>query len=98
MDQAIIMCGMWALWIMRNKRRHGELSMTVQQAVNWAKETAFDLWQLGHQLGQPSGVHDVPTWKRLELGWVKLNTDAAFFCCVLSEMNGCLPNWPSYLV
>ncbi|CAD6223899.1 unnamed protein product [Miscanthus lutarioriparius] len=61
-DQAIIMCGMWAMWMMCNKRRHGELSMTVQQAVNWAKDTAFDLWQLGHQLSQPSRVHDITTW------------------------------------
>ena len=55
----------------------------------------FDLWQLGHQLGQPSGVHDIPTWKRPESGWVKLNIDAAFLWkankgppCVLLEMNG----------
>ena len=43
-DQAIIMCGMWAMWMMCNKRRHGEVSMTVQQAVNWGKDLAFDLW------------------------------------------------------
>jgi ribonuclease HI len=90
------MCGMWALWMMRNKHRHGELWMTVQQAVNWVKDTAFDLWQLGHRLGQPSGVHDIPTWKRPELGWVKLNTDAAFFVeskqgatlCVIRDERG----------
>jgi len=44
-----ILCGMWALWMMRNKRRHGEQSMTIQQAALWARDTAFDLWQLVHK-------------------------------------------------
>jgi len=47
-DRALIMCGMWALWMMRNKRRHGELTMSIQQAVSWANDTAFDLWHLSH--------------------------------------------------
>jgi hypothetical protein len=50
---------MWALWMLRNKRRHGELSMTAQQVVYWAKDTAFDLWQLGHPLGHPATVRDI---------------------------------------
>ena len=41
-DQAIILCGMWALWMMRNKRRHGELSMSIHQAVIWARDVAYD--------------------------------------------------------
>jgi len=32
-DRALIMIGMWALWMLRNRRRHGELTMPVQQAV-----------------------------------------------------------------
>jgi hypothetical protein len=39
-DQAIIMCGVWALWMQRNKSRHGELTMTIHQAVVWARDTA----------------------------------------------------------
>ena len=39
-DTTIILCGMWALWMMRNKRHHGEQPMSVQQAVLWARDTA----------------------------------------------------------
>lgn len=46
------MCGMWATWMQQNKSRHGELTMTIQQAVVWASDMAHDLWQLGHQLDQ----------------------------------------------
>lgn len=28
-DRAVILCGMWALWMMRNKRRHGEQFMNI---------------------------------------------------------------------
>ena len=32
-DRALIMIGMWTLWMLRNRRRHRELTMPVQQAV-----------------------------------------------------------------
>lgn len=43
--------GMWALWMMRNKRCHGEQPMGIHQAVLWARDTAHDLWQLSQILG-----------------------------------------------
>jgi hypothetical protein len=95
-DQAVIMCGMWSLWMLHNKHRHGELLMTVQQAVNWVKDKAFDLWQLGHSPDQPATVRDIQTLKRPEPGLIKINTDAAFFmeskqgATVFSEMSGAL--------
>jgi hypothetical protein len=72
------MIGMWALWMMRNKRRHGELSMPVHQTVLWAKDMAIDLWQLSHCHGNPGPECDTAKWKRWEVGWSKINTDAAF--------------------
>jgi hypothetical protein len=45
---AIIICGMWSLWTMRNKRRHGEPHLPVRQAVEWVRHTAFDLWNMIH--------------------------------------------------
>jgi hypothetical protein len=45
--------GMWALWMMRNKRDAMwtvEQQMGVQQAVLWARDTTHDLWQLSHPL------------------------------------------------
>jgi len=76
-EQAVILCGMWALWMMRNKRRHGEQSMTLQQAALWARDTAFDLWQLVHKPEPREPVSVAPGWKPPESGWVKVNTDAA---------------------
>ena len=74
-----ILCAMWALWTMRNKRRHGELTMTVYQAAIWAKDTAFDLWQLSHPPNQVPPEVSPPKWQTPTPGWVKVNTDAAFY-------------------
>lgn len=38
--------------------------MTVHQAVCWENDTAFDLWQLGHQLGQRETERAAPKWKK----------------------------------
>jgi len=72
------MIGMWALWMLRNRRRHGELTMPVQQAVIWAKDTAYDLWQLSHQFDKPAPAYNRDKWRKPEVGWSKINTDAAF--------------------
>lgn len=77
-DQAIILCGMWALWMIQNKHRHGELTMTVPQAVLWARDTAHDLWQLGHQSDQRAVGQGPPKWTKPAPGYLKINTDAAF--------------------
>jgi hypothetical protein len=56
-DAAVILCGMWAVWTARNKRRHGEEVMPVGVSVRWATDTVFDLcsWLIRsknrHQLG-----------------------------------------------
>jgi len=63
-DQAVIMCGMWALWMMRNKRQHGELLMPIHQAVIWARDTAYDLWQLRQQPTQQENRREVPRRKK----------------------------------
>ena len=49
-SQALIIIGMYALWMQRNKRRHGEQSMLIKKAVEWAADMAFDLWQLAKPL------------------------------------------------
>lgn len=40
-----ILCGMWAIWNARNKRNHGETSMSITQACRWARDMASDLIQ-----------------------------------------------------
>lgn len=47
-NAAVILCGMWSLWMARNKRHHGEAPWPVRMQVQWATDTAFDLWKLAH--------------------------------------------------
>lgn len=89
-DQAFILCGMWALWMIRNKRRHGEQSMTLQQAVLWARDTAFDLWQLMHEPKHRDRVIPVQRWKPPDSGCMKINTDAAFNVDSRSGATACI--------
>ena len=78
-DAAVILCGMWALWMSRNKRRHGEAGVPMNQAIKWAKDTAFDLWQICHptksKRSQPTTKEQ---WRCPTMGWTKCNTDASF--------------------
>ena len=78
-DRAIIICGMWALWMMRNKRRHGEQSMTIRQASCWVRDTAFDLWHIMHPAKDTIAIPVEERWRPPLLGWVKCNTDAAYY-------------------
>jgi hypothetical protein len=43
-DAGVILCGMWSIWMSRNKHRHGEEAVPVKIAAMWAMDTAFDLW------------------------------------------------------
>lgn len=72
------MCGMWALWMARNDRRHGQETVPLKCSVQWAADTAFDLWQAA----QSAPAKPVPTtrekWSPPPSGWTKCNVDAAF--------------------
>jgi len=77
---AVLLCGMWSLWMARNKRRHGESPYPIRSAVQWVKDTAFDLWQLSHppkcpRMAQPEQQH----WHKPDPGWTKCNVDASFY-------------------
>jgi hypothetical protein len=45
-NQTMIIIGMYSSWMQRNKRRHGEQSVPIRAAVQWATDMALDLWQL----------------------------------------------------
>jgi ribonuclease HI len=78
-DAAVILCGMWALWMARNSRRHGEVPRPVKVAAQWAIDTAFDLWQLLHPEKERQCTSKSKSWERPANGWVKCNVDAAFY-------------------
>lgn len=63
----------------RNQRRHGAHDCPVRIAVQWATDTAFDLWQLVHpvkcqRVTTRTGQH----WQRPPERWIKCNVDASF--------------------
>lgn len=61
-----------------NKRKHGESQVPLRQAIYWARDRAYDLWQLT-QLGKNKEEEvKAVNWSPPMMGWVKCNTDAAF--------------------
>lgn len=77
-NATIILCGMWALWMARNNRRHGQAGVSVRQAVQWSIDTAFDLWNIMHPQGEGKAPKQRKHWMLPEQGWIKCNADAAY--------------------
>jgi hypothetical protein len=77
-ERAIIICGMWSLWMQRNERRHGKAGVPIRQALHWVRDTAFDLWQILHPPKKQQAVVVTPSWASPQPGWIKCNVDAAF--------------------
>jgi hypothetical protein len=47
-DAAIVLYGMWSIWMQRKKRRHGESGLPIHKAAEWIPDTATDLWHIMH--------------------------------------------------
>jgi len=76
---AVVLCGMWSLWMSRNKKRHGERDVPVKFAVQWAIDTAFDLWQILHPAKPAAAMANTQrSWQKPPPGWFKCNVDASF--------------------
>jgi hypothetical protein len=78
-SQPTILIGMYALWMQRNRRRHGEQALPVRVAVQWAIDLAFDLLQVGQSQTTPGRQEAMPRWEKPTAGWFKCNTDGAFY-------------------
>ncbi|GJM96743.1 hypothetical protein PR202_ga13606 [Eleusine coracana subsp. coracana] len=52
--------------------------LPMQQAVQWARDTTFDLWQILHPAKQAKQEVNCRKWQRPNEGWHKCNTDGAF--------------------
>jgi ribonuclease HI len=75
----MILIGMYALWMQRNRRKHGEQTPPIKDAVQWAVDLAFDLHQVWQSEAVPARMKVVPTWEKPSSGWFKCNTDGAFY-------------------
>jgi hypothetical protein len=69
---------MYALWLQRNKHRHGAVQIPVKKLVQWSVDTAHDLCQLLRD-PKPKAVAIIRKWSAPPAGWVKCNTDGAFY-------------------
>lgn len=78
-SQATIIIGMYALWMQRNKRKHGEALGPIRAAVQWAVDLALDLGQVSASQRPVAVPHAVQSWERPPSGWLKCNTDGAFY-------------------
>ena len=64
-DVAIVLCGMWSIWMLRNKRRLGK-GVPIRVAVWWAIDAAltYGTWK--------------QSWQAPEPEWIKCKVDATF--------------------
>jgi hypothetical protein len=53
--------------------------MTIKKAVELAADMALDLWQLEKPLLVTAARKVEPHWERPPSGWLKCNTDGAFY-------------------
>ncbi|KAF8711610.1 hypothetical protein HU200_029063 [Digitaria exilis] len=37
-ERSVIICGMWSLWMLRIRRRHGEAELPIRHAVMWVRD------------------------------------------------------------
>lgn len=59
-DASVILCGMWSVWMSRNRRRHGEEEIPVRAAVWWAIDTAFDPLAIASSSQEPGSSGEQP--------------------------------------
>jgi len=82
-NQTMILTGMYSLWLQRNKWRHGEQSRPTSEAVRWAMDLAYDLWNMsamvdGAETSSVTGSH-TQRWECPPEGWLKCNADGTFY-------------------
>jgi len=78
-NRCIFIIGMYSLWMQRNSRRHGEAVKPIRLAVQWAIDTAYDLWLLSTPQQQTVSQRTAAAWRPPPEGWFKCNTDGAFY-------------------
>jgi ribonuclease HI len=54
-----------------------EPGVTMRQAVEWVRDTTFDLWHLLHP-DKGNRQKEAKHWRRPVIGWTKCNVDGAF--------------------
>lgn len=77
-DRSVFIIGMHALWLQRNKHRHGADQLPLKKIVQWTVNLAHDLWQLTKPVQQLATSVSKPRWTAPPVGSFKCNFDGAF--------------------
>ncbi|GJN37087.1 hypothetical protein PR202_gb26009 [Eleusine coracana subsp. coracana] len=83
-DKALIACCCWSLWTGRNSRRHGNETWSPYKAAKFVTRMVDDVFQI-HQ-NEPPKEKVIIGWRPPEVGYLKLNTDGAFY--MMSSLGG----------
>ena len=76
-DHNVFCIGMYAMWLQRNKLRHGADRPPLRKLAQWSIDTAHDLCQL-LTVSRQKGAIVIIKWNMPPVGWVKCNVDGAF--------------------
>lgn len=77
-DTCVLLCGMWSIWNARNYRRHEGKDKSLKHCVQWAVDTAFDLWRTGAEAGRIISPKPMDCWRPPDSDVVMVNVDGAF--------------------
>lgn len=77
-DTCVLLCGMWSIWNARNYRRHEGKDKSLKYCVQWAVDTAFDLWRTGAEAGRIISPKPMDCWRPPDSDVVMVNVDGAF--------------------
>lgn len=86
-EAGLIICGAWSLWMGRNGRRHGKKTWDSGAAVKHVAKMVQDLMCMDHERHEPAAVGR-ERWRKLEEGWLKINTDGSFHAQQLTGGGG----------
>ncbi|KAA3455658.1 Ribonuclease H-like superfamily protein [Gossypium australe] len=75
-QRRVFVCGMWVLWLDRNRNLHEGKSYTGEDAANHVKYYIGEIDGLNGR--QPKITEEVENWKVLEKPKIKINFDASF--------------------
>jgi hypothetical protein len=73
----MVVCGAWTLWFGRNARRHGQNVWEPGATVQYISSLLEDIASLKLPIKQ-QGASIPSVWRCPDVGWMKVNTDAAF--------------------
>ncbi|CAM0875309.1 unnamed protein product [Alopecurus aequalis] len=89
-DSCMVPCGMWAIWKARNDRRHGNINLPIIKAVQWALDTAFDVWNASINFSKTNKPKLQVHWRPLDDGLIKINVDSTFNAAACEGATGAI--------